>query len=259
MRPQRLSLAAPAPALDARTPSTTVPRMPALALVPATPGPVACYDGGPGAARGRRQVMLTMIGLHVLVVAGLLAATRGHQVVTEAAPLILSLVNSPEAAPAPKPLPPPPQHVLPVLPRLDVPLIAPEPSPSPSPLLAQATPPTPPAPVAVEARPAPPAPPAPAPAARTLPAAGLQFLVPPTPAYSTMSRRMGETGKVVVRVYVDEQGLPRDVQVSQSSGFARLDDSAVSAVRKTRFKPWVENGVAVAGFAFIPIEFGLDK
>jgi len=70
---------------------------------------------------------------------------------------------------------------------------------------------------------------------------------------------MNETGKVVVRVFVDEQGLPREVQLSQSSGFARLDDSAVAAVRKSRFKPYVENGTAVSGWAFIPIEFGLDK
>jgi protein TonB len=62
-----------------------------------------------------------------------------------------------------------------------------------------------------------------------------------------------------VRVFIDEQGLPRDVQVSQSTGFARLDEAAVTAVRKTRFKPCIENGVAVSGWALIPIEFELER
>ncbi|MEP6504599.1 MAG: energy transducer TonB, partial [Betaproteobacteria bacterium] len=125
------------------------------------------------------------------------------------------------------------------------------------PLVAQAAAPAP-VPQAPEAPPAPPAPAA-APAVRTIPTSSVQYLVPPSPVYSRMSARMKESGKVVVRVFIDEQGLPRDVQVSQSAGFARLDEAAVAAVRKTRFKPCIENGVAVSGWAFIPIEFELEK
>ena len=38
--------------------------------------------------------------------------------------------------------------------------------------------------------------------------------------------------------------MPRNVQLAASSGFARLDDSALTSVRKARFKPCVENASA---------------
>lgn len=42
-------------------------------------------------------------------------------------------------------------------------------------------------------------------------------------------------------------------------GLRRLDDSTLTAVRAARFKPCRANGVAVSGWAFIPIEFELPK
>jgi len=92
-----------------------------------------------------------------------------------------------------------------------------------------------------------------------IPAAAVQYLVPPAPVYSRASARMKESGRVVVRVYIDEGGMPRDAQIATSSGFARLDESALAAARNARFKPYFENGAAVAGWAFIPIEFELPK
>ena len=47
--------------------------------------------------------------------------------------------------------------------------------------------------------------------------------------------------------------------VERSSGFARLDEAAMSAVRKTRFKPYTENGKAVAGWVRMPFPFELEK
>jgi protein TonB len=75
--------------------------------------------------------------------------------------------------------------------------------------------------------------------------------------YSRISAKMHESGKVLVRVWIDEAGVPRDVQLAASTGFARLDDAALTAVRNCRFRPYLENGVAVAGWAVIPIEFEL--
>ena len=77
--------------------------------------------------------------------------------------------------------------------------------------------------------------------------------------YPRPSRPFHEAGRVMVRVYIDEAGMPRTVQVSQSSGFARLDDAAVAAVQKARFKPYTENGRPTAGWAFIPLVFDLEK
>ena len=43
---------------------------------------------------------------------------------------------------------------------------------------------------------------------------------------------MGEQGRVVLRVRVDAQGLPIDVQLHASSGSERLDASALQTVRR---------------------------
>ena len=51
---------------------------------------------------------------------------------------------------------------------------------------------------------------------------------------------------------------PTSVQVQRSSGFSRLDSSAVAALRKWRFKPYVLNGRPIAVTAPIPIEFTLN-
>ena len=94
--------------------------------------------------------------------------------------------------------------------------------------------------------------------AKTLPAEAVRYLVPPAPVYPKLSRRQGESGRVLVRVYIDEAGLPRSVQVSESSGHARLDDAAQAAVQQARFKPYSENGRPTAGWAFIPLSFDLE-
>jgi protein TonB len=102
--------------------------------------------------------------------------------------------------------------------------------------------------------------PAPAEAAqRQLPAAALQFSEPPAVVYPRLSRRNGESGRVIVRAFVDASGgAPRHVQLAQSCGHPRLDDAALAAVQKARFKPTIDNGQAVAGWALIPIDFELE-
>lgn len=94
---------------------------------------------------------------------------------------------------------------------------------------------------------------------KTLPAESIRYLVPPAPVYPRLSRRLGESGQVLVRVYIDEAGLPRSVQIGASSGHARLDDAALQAVLQARFKPYAENGRPTAGWAFIPLTFDLEK
>jgi protein TonB len=82
--------------------------------------------------------------------------------------------------------------------------------------------------------------------------------MPPPIEYPRASRKLREAGRVIVRVYVDEAGMPRVTQVKRSSGFVRLDDAALEAVQKARFKPYIEHGMAVAGWALIPLDFDLE-
>ncbi len=259
MQPQRLSYGTAGAALQPRAepPSTPRPPAPALARVPAgLEVPLTYGNASPMQARRRRVVIATMIVVHGVAVLGLLNASRLRDVVLEAKPVFLAVVDTPAPAAPPKALPPPPTLKAPPPPMLQMPLIAPEPSTTPSPLVAQAVVPPPPAPVAET-------PPSPAPAApvapRTIPASAVQFLVPPAPVYARISWKMHESGRVIVRVLIDETGTPRTVQLAASSGFARLDDSALAAVRNARFKPYLENGVAVEAWASVPIDFELPK
>ena len=81
----------------------------------------------------------------------------------------------------------------------------------------------------------------------------------PAPAYPAVSRRLGEEGRVVLKVRVSEQGRADEVQVEQSSTFERLDLAAVQTVKRWRFVPARQGSVAVAGWARVPIRFRLDE
>jgi periplasmic protein TonB len=57
------------------------------------------------------------------------------------------------------------------------------------------------------------------------------------PIYPPASMRAREQGYVVVQVLVDEKGQARTVEVVRSSGYPRLDESTVDAIRKWTFTP----------------------
>ncbi|MCC7313005.1 MAG: TonB family protein [Sulfuritalea sp.] len=68
------------------------------------------------------------------------------------------------------------------------------------------------------------------------------YLRNPAPEYPAVSRRMGEEGRVVLRVRVSVQGSPLAVELKQSCGFIRLDEAARAAVEKWRFVPARQGG-----------------
>jgi protein TonB len=102
-------------------------------------------------------------------------------------------------------------------------------------------------------------PPAPAPAAPATPAprviTDVAYIEPPQPKYPPESRRSGEEGLVVLRVLINEIGGVARIDIERSSGHSRLDDAACQAVKRARFRPYVENGVPRMALATIPIEF----
>jgi protein TonB len=109
------------------------------------------------------------------------------------------------------------------------------------------------APPAISAAPAP----VRAPAGPKTITSGVEYLQPPQPVYPQLARRMGEQGKVILRILVDEQGLPQQVLVQTSSGFARLDEAGRQAAMRALFKPHIEDGRAVAVFVIVPLNFQL--
>ncbi|MBX3676249.1 MAG: energy transducer TonB [Rhodocyclaceae bacterium] len=111
----------------------------------------------------------------------------------------------------------------------------------------------------VEAKPAPAA--APAVEAAPLPVVAPRFdadyLDNPKPAYPVSSRRRGEEGRVMLRVFVDAQGRAAKVEVQESSGHSRLDESAVTAVARWRFVPARRGSEPLAAWVRVPIVFSL--
>ncbi|MGE5622450.1 MAG: energy transducer TonB, partial [Bacillota bacterium] len=89
-------------------------------------------------------------------------------------------------------------------------------------------------------------------------ASGIEYIQPPQPEYPPISRRMGEEGKAVLRVLVNDKGHPERVELQKSSGIARLDEAARKAVLRALFKPFIEDGKAVPAYAIVPINFQLD-
>jgi protein TonB len=85
------------------------------------------------------------------------------------------------------------------------------------------------------------------------------YLQNPVPTYPLMSRRLGEAGRVLLRVRVTAQGTAEQVQVAQSSGFPRLDQAASEAVRNWRFVPARRGAEAVAAEVLVPVIFRFDQ
>ncbi|MBL0010687.1 MAG: energy transducer TonB [Nitrosomonas sp.] len=78
------------------------------------------------------------------------------------------------------------------------------------------------------------------------------------PDYPAISRRMGEEGKLVLRVELDENGHIDDAKVINSSGYERLDAAALTAVKSWQCNPSLRNGQPVRAVALQPFNFVLQ-
>ncbi|MFZ4855057.1 MAG: TonB family protein [Desulfuromonadaceae bacterium] len=79
----------------------------------------------------------------------------------------------------------------------------------------------------------------------------------PAPAYPKQSLRLGEQGKTVLLVELDEMGRMNNVTVKTTSGYPRLDEAAITAVKTWRCSPAKRNGIAVRSIALQPFNFAL--
>jgi len=177
-------------------------------------------------------------------------------------PLRVSLIAPAPAPSAPaEPQRPQPRNVAPPQPRPTpavrataqaAPAAAPASDPSPQPATPAADTP--------RASPAPPAPAANAPADNpppTPPRFDAGYLDNPAPPYPGLSRRLGEEGRVLLRVFVAADGSPAQVEVHHSSGFARLDAAALETVRRWRFAPARRGEERIGAWVVVPISFSL--
>jgi len=76
------------------------------------------------------------------------------------------------------------------------------------------------------------------------------------PEYSEEARKAKYSGTVLLAVTVDTEGHARDIHVVKSLGMG-LDEKAMEAVAKWKFKPGMKNGMAVNVRAQIEVNFRL--
>lgn len=84
------------------------------------------------------------------------------------------------------------------------------------------------------------------------------YLNNPRPEYPRLARRMGEQGKVMLRVYVTATGSAQRVEIQTSSGSPRLDQAARAAVERWKFVPARHGDEPIAAWVLVPITFVLE-
>ena len=201
-----------------------------------------------------RAGAVAAVALHAAAVTALLTYEPARRAIGEAAPIMVEMITPlAEVKPLP-PKPRPPEHVAAPKPMQQSLPPAPEPPSivtaapaAPSPLVAAPPPPSlPPAPV--QAVPAPPP--------ITPPVYDAASLNNPQPAYPRLSQKLGEQGRVVLRVLVNASGRAERVEVRTSSGFSRLDDSAVETVKNSwKFIPAKRGDEPLSQWLNIPFNF----
>jgi protein TonB len=217
--------------------------------------------------------ILVRVSLVVLVHAAVLfaLAQSSPELRAKIEPVLVSIITPPQPIVEPPP-PPPTPRVERVKPAPKAPPPAPiavEPPPQTEPVTA-------PAPLSEAAPAAIAAPPGPEPAVSSgtdgvatgpaaKPAAPMvaprfdaAYLNNPRPEYPRAARRLGEHGRVMLRVFVSPAGLPERIELQASSGYPRLDQAARDAVQNWRFVPARRGEEAVGAWVLVPITFVLE-
>lgn len=208
--------------------------------------------------RAARYAGVAVAGVfHVVLIFALLHYEPARRALESVAPIMVSLITlptlealpvpPPQPKPIPKPRPQPVQKPVESQPIIAAPadassaFVAPPPEPKPAPLVE----------TTVKTEPAPPMP-------VTPPRFNAAYLQNPAPSYPPLARRMGEQGKVVLRVLVSVEGFAARVELKSSSGSSRLDQSALTTVKGWRFVPASQGEQKLAAWVFVPIVFALE-
>ena len=220
----------------------------------------------PGA---RKLLTGGVLAAHVIGGWALLQIDSVRHAVVEVVPIMVSLVAAagPPSRPLllpplPTPLPAPPQKY--VSAPAPTPLIAAAPTPSPaSPDFVAAVVtlplPVPPGVTTAVAAPTPqPAPPPPPSMLKQVPASAVRYLLEPKMSVPLLSRRLGESGTVLLRIVVDVRGHLKDATLHKSSGFARLDGQALQDIRSARFVLQTDNGLPIEWETLAAMAYELD-
>ncbi|WP_372659903.1 energy transducer TonB [Hydrogenophaga sp.] len=237
----------------------------------------ATAPAAPAPNRTRLLIVLLVLGLHAL---GLWAMQNGlmRAVAEQVIPVQVMTAYIepaqvlPTPAPAPTPAPPPPPQPVKTTPKPAV-----KPAPLPVPVATQPSERAPVVPVETA--------PVAAPAAETasppkeasvqassttaaaasatvarveLPSSSAAYLNNPPPPYPPLSIRLNEQGKVIVKVFIDTSGTATQASIDRSSGYDRLDQTALQTALRWRYVPGKRGGVPEAMWFKVPVAFVLE-
>ena len=188
------------------------------------------------AAKNHLPGIAFVIMLHVIIVYALVTGLARKAVELVAKPLetkLIAEVTKPQDVPPPPPppkiAPPPPPFIPP--PEINIQVAV---TPSPGAITAVTTtahPKEAPPPASVVAPKVP---------VRTAPVVQAKSCEPP--AYPAASRRLGESGAVVLNFLIDTEGKVVESRIDSSSGVARLDEAARRALALCKFTPGTVDG-----------------
>lgn len=208
-----------------------------------------------GATTSRAGLAASLV-LHAVAVAAILSHPPTRAAIATAMPIMVSLITpapatQPETPPRPRPLRQKVEHTQ-SKPAEPLPLVAtataaPAQFDAPAPPVRDLPP--------IEAAPRRADSAAPALVSPRFDAAYLQN---PPPVYPPLARRMGEQGRVVLRVLVAADGLAQQVELKTGSGSARLDQAALDTVKRWRFVPARQGDQQIAAWVLVPISFFLE-
>jgi protein TonB len=77
--------------------------------------------------------------------------------------------------------------------------------------------------------------------------------------YPPIAREAGIEGTVVIQAFINDRGVVTETVVAKSLPGTGLDEAAVEAIRRTRFKPAKQRDRAVGVWLTIPIMFKLTQ
>lgn len=220
-------------------------------------------------SRSILSTLLFVCLLHAAVILAVWSHPPAAKPVSLAAPTVqgmLIALPEPVAVSVPpvveSPPPPPPKKT--EAPKTPVPKPVQPPKPLPvetsiAPPETAITPAPPPAPVAVQAPASAPVTPEPQAEPVQEPQVDASSMKSLAPKYPRLSRRLREQGTVLLEMLVLADGSIAELRVKTSSGFERLDQAALDAVKSWRFLPARRGGEAIAYRYVQPIEFSLAK
>ena len=87
----------------------------------------------------------------------------------------------------------------------------------------------------------------------------MQWVRKPLPSYPAMSKKLNESGTVVIAAYFSSNGFSKRAEIAKSSGFERLDRAAADAVLRSQITPIPGGNEETVRLFNAPISFTLSE